>query len=185
MRDNDWHRPSGEGASDDDDVVDDSQCPCCFASKNDAEDPMENPFSLACGHEYCLDCIQMQLSAAPLPFACGADGCGAHMAWNDVLNVTAKEEDAEGTLENIVKKSVRQALNEQMAKVCPGLDCDQIRPFSNTSKDQTFSCDQVRANPVSCRLLGCLVQCWARAHLVEWSWTFLSKARLRAFMIKL
>ena len=146
VRENNWHRPGGDVGTTAVETVDDSTCPLCWTGGED--DPIDISFALTCDHTYCLDCIQGMLPSAPMPYKCSADGCGKHVAWSDIVNLTAKGEDAEAALESVVKKAVTHAINGQMARVCPGLDCNQIRPPS--SKDGKFSCDQVWCFSLSC-----------------------------------
>jgi ATP-dependent RNA helicase DHX8/PRP22 len=112
------------------------QCCTCFC---DIEDNTQVYRLEYCGHEYCLDCIQLQIApmSVQFPLVCAADGCDKPFVWQDFENLFKK---TKYRLEELLKASVSShvAANSKKVKNCPTPDCDMI--YSVTMDEKPFTC---------------------------------------------
>ena len=118
------------------------QCCTCFC---DIEDNMQVYRLEYCGHEYCLECILLQIAPTTVqfPLVCAADGCDKPFVWQDFENLFKK---TKYRLEELLKASVSShvAANPNKVKNCPTPDCDMIYNVTTDGKPFTCSLCQVK-----------------------------------------
>jgi len=101
-------------------------------------EPVEEPsYTLVlCGHTFCKDCIEPQMTAADkFPVCCPKEGCTRPLAWRDVESIC--DAKALTAITNASYQSFRCA-NLKLFPNCMGLNCSQV--FHKD--DQHAFCDQ-------------------------------------------
>ncbi|KAJ1483261.1 hypothetical protein T484DRAFT_2598696 [Baffinella frigidus] len=103
---------------------DEETCPLCFCPADDAYE------LVACGHVFCRECLEgqfqgahLQVEAPALPLTCVAEGCGAAVAWGDVVAL------ASPAALSFMKRCAVAAhvlASAGSLRVCPQPGCNQV-----------------------------------------------------------
>ena len=108
------------------------ECCVCFCPIESTSDV----FRLEdCGHSYCLDCIQMQVTPQTIdfPLQCAADQCSQQFVWQDLENLFQRSSFTQWEL---VAASLKCYVNANKKTVCncPTPDCDMVYVISDDGK---------------------------------------------------
>ena len=120
---------------------DEVECCTCFTVIISPSDIFRLEY---CGHTYCIDCIQLQLSpfTVEFPIVCAADGCSEALVWKDIYNLSDK---TGFSIRHLINSSVKSyvAANQDKVHYCLTPDCSMI--YSITKDRKSFSCQQCGA----------------------------------------
>ena len=94
-----------------------------------------------CGHLYCLDCVQVQISpnAVTFPITCAAEDCGQPFVWHDFESLFKR---TKYRLESLLKSSLQSYVlaHQKEVKSCPTPNCDMIYKVSTAENGRPFLC---------------------------------------------
>ena len=116
------------------------ECCVCFSEIEDLTEVYRLEY---CGHEYCLDCIQLQTeqNSIQIPLKCAAENCEQTFVWQDFETLFKK---TKFKLEDLLRASVSSHIvaNSATVKNCPTPDCDMI--YVVTTDGKPFTCSHCR-----------------------------------------
>ena len=107
--------------------VNDVECCTCFTE-------IEKVFRLEyCGHPYCLECIELQVSTATFPLQCAAENCSQKFVWQDFENLFKQ---TSFTLKQLTELSLKSYLNVngQTVRNCTTPNCSMVYVVSEDGK---------------------------------------------------
>ena len=117
---------------------DDNTCCACYCPIEEVAEQYRLEY---CGHLYCLDCVELQLSPAAVtfPVVCAAEDCGQPFVWHDFESLFKR---TKYRLEDLMKSSLQSYVfaNQKKVRPCPTPNCDMVYRVSTAESGRPFLC---------------------------------------------
>ncbi len=111
-------------------------CCVCFMTIDNPKDVIRLEY---CGHIYCLECIQLQVSpnAVTFPVQCATEDCSHPFIWQDFENLFQR---TTFELRHLKAESLKAYLkaNKRTVRNCPTPDCEMV--YAVTEDGKRFVC---------------------------------------------